>query len=35
MGQLRVHGIEKVADVKKCFLESDGRISVIKRVSEE
>jgi len=35
MGQLREHGIEKVADVKKCFLESDGRISVIKRVSEE
>jgi len=35
MGQLREHGIEKIADVKKCFLESDGRISVIKRVSEE
>lgn len=35
MGQLREHGIEKIADVKKCFLESDGHISVIKRVSEE
>jgi uncharacterized membrane protein YcaP (DUF421 family) len=29
MGQLREHGIERVEDVKKSYLEGDGRISVI------
>jgi uncharacterized membrane protein YcaP (DUF421 family) len=29
--QLREHGIEDVADVKRCYLESDGHLSVIKR----
>lgn len=30
MGQLREHGVEKPEQVKKCYLESTGRISVIK-----
>jgi uncharacterized membrane protein YcaP (DUF421 family) len=29
--QLREQGVEGVKDVKSCFLESDGRMSVIKR----
>jgi uncharacterized membrane protein YcaP (DUF421 family) len=31
MEQLREHGIEHVRDVKKCFLESDGKMSVIRK----
>lgn len=31
MGQLREQGVEKVEEVKKCYLEGDGHISVIKR----
>jgi uncharacterized membrane protein YcaP (DUF421 family) len=31
MEQLREHGVEHVRDVKKCFLESDGTMSVIRR----
>ena len=31
MEQLREHGIENVRDVKKCFLESDGKLSVIRK----
>lgn len=30
MGQLREHGLERVEQVKKCYLEPDGKISVIK-----
>jgi uncharacterized membrane protein YcaP (DUF421 family) len=30
MGQLRQHGIEDLRDVQRAFMESDGRISVIK-----
>jgi uncharacterized membrane protein YcaP (DUF421 family) len=29
MGKLREHGIERIEEVKKAYLESDGRISVI------
>jgi uncharacterized membrane protein YcaP (DUF421 family) len=29
MSQLREQGVEKVSDVKKCYLEGDGRISII------
>jgi uncharacterized membrane protein YcaP (DUF421 family) len=32
--QLREQGVEDVKDVKSCFLESDGRMSVIKRTSD-
>ena len=32
--QLRQQGIDDVKDVKGCFLESDGRISVIKMTSD-
>ena len=35
MGQLREQGVEDVADVKKCYVESDGRISVIRRKPED
>lgn len=31
MGLLREHGVESVAEVKKCYLEGDGHISVITR----
>lgn len=31
LGQLRRNGVESVEEVKKCCLESDGRISVVKR----
>jgi uncharacterized membrane protein YcaP (DUF421 family) len=31
MGLLREQGIEHVTDVKKCYLEGDGHISVIKK----
>jgi uncharacterized membrane protein YcaP (DUF421 family) len=31
MGQLRKQGVECVEDVKKCYLEGDGQISVITR----
>jgi uncharacterized membrane protein YcaP (DUF421 family) len=34
MGQLREQGIERVEEVKKCYLEGDGQISVIKRNSK-
>ena len=30
MGQLREHGLESAEQVKKCYLEPDGKISVIK-----
>jgi len=33
--QLREQGIEEVADVKSCWLEGDGRISVIKMKEED
>jgi uncharacterized membrane protein YcaP (DUF421 family) len=33
MGQLREQGIEQIEEVKKCYLEGDGHISVIKRNS--
>jgi uncharacterized membrane protein YcaP (DUF421 family) len=29
MGQLREHGIERIEDVKKSYMEGDGRISMI------
>ena len=29
--QLREHGIEDLSRVKKCFIESDGKLSVIQR----
>lgn len=32
MAQLRLHGMDAVADVKGAYLESDGRISVVPRV---
>jgi uncharacterized membrane protein YcaP (DUF421 family) len=32
--QLREQGIDDVRDVKKCFLESDGRISVIRKTPD-
>jgi uncharacterized membrane protein YcaP (DUF421 family) len=32
--QLRQQGVEEVASVKKCFLESDGKLSVIRSESE-
>jgi uncharacterized membrane protein YcaP (DUF421 family) len=28
--QLREHGVENIAEVKRCFLEADGHLSVIK-----
>ncbi len=34
MGHLRQQGIEKVEDVKKAYMESDGRISVISNDSD-
>jgi uncharacterized membrane protein YcaP (DUF421 family) len=34
LAQLREQGVEEVASVKKCFLESDGRLSVIRSESE-
>ena len=30
LGMLRQHGVEKIEDVKKCHLEADGHISVIR-----
>ena len=33
MSQLRQEGVERVSDVKKCYLEGDGRVSVIRRDS--
>jgi len=33
--QLREQGIEDVAHVKRCYLEADGRLSVIKRDSKD
>ena len=30
-GQLREHGVESMRDVKRAYLESDGRLSVIAR----
>lgn len=35
MGRLREQGIEKVEDVKKCYLEGDGSVSVIKKDSRD
>lgn len=29
-GQLREQGVERIEDVKRCYLESDGHISIIK-----
>ena len=34
LAQLREQGVDEVASVKKCFLESDGRLSVIRSESE-
>ena len=31
LGQLREQGVERVEDVKKCYLESDGHVSVVTR----
>ena len=31
MGQLREQGISELQDVKRCYLEGDGHVSVIKR----
>lgn len=31
MGQLREQGVEAVEEVKKCYLEGDGHVSIIKR----
>jgi uncharacterized membrane protein YcaP (DUF421 family) len=33
MGQLREKGVESVGDVKECYLEGNGRVSVIQRNS--
>lgn len=33
MGQLREQGISELQDVKRCYLEGDGHVSVIKRAS--
>ena len=33
--QLREQGVEDVGEVKKCFLESDGRISVIRKTRDQ
>ena len=35
MGQLRKQGVENVEEVKKCYLEGDGQISVITRNSND
>ena len=35
MEQLREHGVEDLAEVKKCFLESDGSLSVIQHDKAE
>lgn len=35
MEQLREQGLEGVAEVKRAFLEADGRLSVIKRKAED
>jgi uncharacterized membrane protein YcaP (DUF421 family) len=35
LGQLREQGVERVAEVKKSYLEGDGHISVIKKESNE
>jgi len=35
MEQLREQGVEDVASVRKCFLESDGRLSVIREDASE
>jgi len=32
---LREQGIENIAEVRRCYLESDGHISVIKRSSDD
>jgi uncharacterized membrane protein YcaP (DUF421 family) len=34
MGRLREQGVENVEDVKKCYLEGDGSVSVIKKDSK-
>jgi uncharacterized membrane protein YcaP (DUF421 family) len=34
MGRLREQGVEKVEEVKKCYLEGDGNVSVIKMDSK-
>lgn len=35
MSQLRQQGIESVSEVKKCYLEGDGRISIITNQSKD
>lgn len=35
MGQLREQGVESVGEVKKCHLEGDGHISVIKKEKKD
>jgi uncharacterized membrane protein YcaP (DUF421 family) len=34
LAQLRVQGVDRVADVKHCYLEGDGQMSVIRRDGE-
>jgi uncharacterized membrane protein YcaP (DUF421 family) len=34
MGQLRQQGLESVEEVKKCYLEGDGHVSVVKMDSK-
>lgn len=33
--QLREHGVDNIRDVQRCYLESDGRISVVVKHDEE
>jgi uncharacterized membrane protein YcaP (DUF421 family) len=33
MSQLREEGVERLSEVKRCYLEGDGHISVIKKDS--
>jgi uncharacterized membrane protein YcaP (DUF421 family) len=35
LGQLRQQGVESVEEVKKCYLEGDGEVSVITTNSKE
>jgi uncharacterized membrane protein YcaP (DUF421 family) len=34
MGQLREQGLETADDVKRCYLEGDGHVSIIKMESQ-
>jgi len=35
LGELREQGVEKVKDVKYCYMESDGHISVVKKSEKD